>query len=500
MQEKSPDNIISAMPVRDLNETLSFYKNKLGFYEELILDDKNASIKREHLQIRFNQPYEFGTETANKFGEEITWFVENADAIYNEYKVSKVEIISDLREQPGGGREFAIQDINGYHIRIASPLKQFTPATKETGGEPTKRDLGIADGNLHTIFETTDSAYALLGLNLRVISFNRCAEDLVKKELGKELIQGDPLAIFFTEKTLPDIEKFIPDVLNGKNANYETSYQQKNGSFHWYYIRLLPVKNDWQEVTGLLLAIDNITTRKLAELEKEEIAKDLIYRNRDLEQFTYIVSHNVRAPVASLLGLTNILSDYDITEKERKEMITGISISAHRLDEVIKDLIDILQVKKEWKERKEEVIFSRLVRELEPNIHQYFRNEKFTIKTDFAQVNECYTLKNYLVSIFANLISNSIKYRQLNVHPVIEISSELKRQRIVLIFRDNGMGFDLPKIKDQVFGLYKRFHFHVEGKGLGLFMVKTQVETLGGKITINSVVNKGTEFRIELPV
>ena len=62
------------------------------------------------------------------------------------------------------------------------------------------------------------------------------------------------------------------------------------------------------------------------------------------------------------------------------------------------------------------------------------------------------------------------------------------------------MGFDLPKVKDQVFGLYRRFHFHVEGKGLGLFMVKTQVETLGGKITINSVVNKGTEFRIELPV
>jgi len=382
---------------------------------------------------------------------------------------------------------------------------------QETGGENAVPGIALGDldgikyngmpeANLRTILETTDTGYALLDSDMRVVYFNRCANDFTQKELGKAILPGDHLINFFSVVNKQEVEKMLEDVWLGEPIKYETNYPQADGSMHWYYIRLTPVKNKKEEITGLVVAIDNITVRKIEELEKDEIAKDLIYRNRDLEQFTYIVSHNVRSPVASLLGLTTILAEYDITDKERKEMISGISISAHRLDEVIKDLIDILQVKKEWKERKEEVIFSKLVREIEPSIQQYFSNEKYTIKTDFALVNECYTLKKYLTSIFTNLIANSIKYRQLDVKPVIEISSELKRKKVVIIFRDNGLGFDLPKVKDQVFGLYRRFHFHVEGKGIGLFMVKTQVETLGGKITINSVVNKGTEFRIELPM
>jgi signal transduction histidine kinase len=80
---------------------------------------------------------------------------------------------------------------------------------------------------------------------------------------------------------------------------------------------------------------------------------------------------------------------------------------------------------------------------------------------------------------------------------VIDISSGKSDDKIQLVFKDNGLGIDLDKKGDQVFKLYKRFHSHVEGKGVGLFMVKTQVETLGGTISISSEVNKGTEFSIE---
>jgi signal transduction histidine kinase len=107
------------------------------------------------------------------------------------------------------------------------------------------------------------------------------------------------------------------------------------------------------------------------------------------------------------------------------------------------------------------------------------------------------TLKSYLYSIFYNLISNSIKFRQKQVPCIIEIKSNLLKNNVELIFTDNGMGIDLKKKGDHIFGLYKRFHPHTEGKGMGLFMVKTQVETLSGKISIESEVNKGTQFRIE---
>ena len=121
------------------------------------------------------------------------------------------------------------------------------------------------------------------------------------------------------------------------------------------------------------------------------------------------------------------------------------------------------------------------------------------INTDFSAVNEYYTIKSYLHSIFYNLIVNSIKYRSPVRRPIIGISSSKREGKIFLIFKDNGSGFNLEKTAGQIFGLYKRFHSHIEGKGMGLFMVKTQVEVLGGKIKVKSRPDFGTEFEIELP-
>ena len=103
-----------------------------------------------------------------------------------------------------------------------------------------------------------------------------------------------------------------------------------------------------------------------------------------------------------------------------------------------------------------------------------------------------------MYSIFYNLISNSIKYRHLDRNPVITISGYRSEKKITLLFEDNCKGIDLERYQNQLFGLYKRFDTTVEGKGMGLFMVKTQVETLGGKISVSSVPNEGTRFKIEL--
>ena len=99
-------------------------------------------------------------------------------------------------------------------------------------------------------------------------------------------------------------------------------------------------------------------------------------------------------------------------------------------------------------------------------------------------------------SIFNNLIRNSIKYRNPDQQPLITIKSTKENGKIILTFKDNGLGIDLNKHGTKVFGLYKRFHTHLKGKGIGLFMVKAQVEALGGQITIASEINKGTEFTI----
>jgi len=141
-----------------------------------------------------------------------------------------------------------------------------------------------------------------------------------------------------------------------------------------------------------------------------------------------------------------------------------------------------------------------LVEKITTSISNQIKKENVSFVLDFSKVKEMMPIKSYLYSIFYNLITNSIKYKQLQVNPVIEIRSAMNGKNIVLFFKDNGLGFDTNKNQNQIFGLYKRFHSHVEGKGLGLFMVKSQVESLGGKISVNSEINKGTEFKIEFEI
>lgn len=133
------------------------------------------------------------------------------------------------------------------------------------------------------------------------------------------------------------------------------------------------------------------------------------------------------------------------------------------------------------------------------HIRNLFDIDDIEIQYDFSEINHFATLKSYIHSIFYNLITNSIKYRR-SIPCIIKIESRLKGKKLQLFFTDNSLGIDLEKRGDQIFGLYKRFHFHVDGKGMGLFMVKAQVEKLGGKISIKSEVNKGTEFKIEFEI
>ncbi|MFN3942466.1 MAG: PAS domain S-box protein [Flavobacterium sp.] len=240
----------------------------------------------------------------------------------------------------------------------------------------------------------------------------------------------------------------------------------------------------------------DITEKKLAELEKSRIMQDLLQRNRDLEQFSYIVSHNLRAPVSNILGINHFLQEENLTDDDKSQWITALNQSVISMDTVIKDLNQILQIKRDVSETKQKVRFSNLLEDVKSSFSTLIREEHIEITSDFSAINEMHCIKSYLYSIFYNLISNSIKYRQPNIETIIEVKSHLVNNQILLTFSDNGLGIDLKGKGAQVFGLYKRFHHHIDGKGVGLYMVKTQVETLGGKISIDSEVNVGTTIKV----
>ena len=259
-------------------------------------------------------------------------------------------------------------------------------------------------------------------------------------------------------------------------------------------------RNEQGEITRIIGFVQDITEAKEVEDSLKKLTNELILHNKNLEQFAYIVSHNLRAPVANIMGISDALQHIDLSDIEKDVMMEGLFSSVKKLDDIIRDLNDILQVKREISEKKETVRFSEILNDIKSSIDSLLEREAVEIKCDFSEVDEILTLKSYMYSIFYNLISNSIKYRQSGVKPLIKIKSRRLKNKIELYFNDNGMGIDLKRKGEQVFGLYKRFHTHTEGKGLGLFMTKIQVETLGGKIGISSELNKGTEFKIEFDI
>ncbi|RYY17074.1 MAG: PAS domain S-box protein, partial [Chitinophagaceae bacterium] len=248
-------------------------------------------------------------------------------------------------------------------------------------------------------------------------------------------------------------------------------------------------------VTGVHGVAHDITDQKYAELERTKMIADLTQRNKDLEQFSYVVSHNVRAPLANIISLIGLLDHTDL-QGEDKQVLDALNESTSKLDYVIKDLNLILNMNQKIEEKKEQVIFEELISDIKISIANLITAHGVSLSCDFLEKTEIYTFKSYLHSIFYNLILNSIKYRRQDIAALIHICSKIENDELVLEFCDNGIGIDLGKHHHQLFGLYKRFHPHIEGKGMGLYMVKMQVEQLDGKISVESEVNKGTTIRI----
>ena len=384
-----------------------------------------------------------------------------------------------------------------YDSETNEPVKITGTAQDITERKKAEELLQKSEANLRSIFNNTETAYVLLDMELNVLSCNQPALKFSRDHLGAEIQEKAYAVDYFSEDKKAIILKSLRSSLKGEDIHYEVSFDEPDGSSKWYYAHFHPVWSQEEKILGVIMSLRDINERKLSELQQKKITEELIQRNKDLEQFAYIISHNLRAPVANIRGISEALSDGDLTEQDRHIFTDGLIMSAKKLDNVIMDLNHILQVKHEINENKEKVQFSQIVSDIKYSISNLADKEMFLLKCNFSEIDEMMTLKSYIHSIFYNLISNSIKYRQAHIPPVIEITSHKYPDRIELTFKDNSIGIDLEKKGDQIFGLYKRFHpQRAEGKGMGLYMVKTQVETLHGKISVQSKVNEGTEFKI----
>lgn len=227
-----------------------------------------------------------------------------------------------------------------------------------------------------------------------------------------------------------------------------------------------------------------------------EINNSLEIRNKQLSDFNYLISHNLRAPVTSMSVIVEMIQNEKNPEilNQLLPKLGNVSQSITNLTKDINKYVSILDTKEISITN---ISLANLILEVKNEFTETLfndRNFEVILKLDSWE-NLSYS-KLYLQSILHNFISNAIKYRRDDISSFIQFETAVENSQKVLYVKDNGVGLNLHKHGDNVFKLYKRFHRNISGKGMGLFLIKSQLEALNATITIESMVGLGTTFKI----
>lgn len=232
----------------------------------------------------------------------------------------------------------------------------------------------------------------------------------------------------------------------------------------------------------------NQRTQALAQTNRR-----LMRQNQRLEQFASVTSHNLRGPIANILGLSNMFDRQNLDELNR-QCINHLQRAASDLDLVVNDLNHLLTLNSELPGPLEDVYLEPVLQRVVEKLSASLAETQGQITTDFSEADRIYAIKPYIESVFLNLLDNAIKFRAHETSPLIRVTSARTEDHIVVSISDNGLGIDTEMYQDKLFKLYQRFHTHRAGRGVGLYLVKNQMEALGGNITVKSQVGKGTTF------
>lgn len=388
-------------------------------------------------------------------------------------------------------RGFLVKDKDGKPIRMIGAIQDVTKQKEE------EQRLRL----LETVITQTKDAVMITDIDTsqnvipNIIFVNSAFTDMTGYK-AEEVIGKSPIMFIGPKSDMLEFDKLKTAIQDYKECFVETINYKKNGEEFWNNFSMIPVTDKDGEHSHWISIQRDVTEEKNKEKEREQLIRELTQNNKDLKQFSYITSHNLRAPLSNLTGLLNLVEDMDIEDPELKEIISGFTKSTHLLNETINDLVKVVIIKDNPSIHKEKVLIKEIFENVFNQLSFLIGLHKPILKIDLEEVSILNINKSYLESIFLNLLTNAIKYRSENRQLKVNISSKVEDDNLVLTFKDNGVGIDLVRNRDKIFGLYQRFHNHPDSKGLGLYLVKSQVEAMGGTINVESTVGKGTTFTI----
>ena len=364
------------------------------------------------------------------------------------------------------------------------------------------------DDNIHKLLKKleetnneikrTEELYRILAQNIPgfvVLIFDRDYNYLLvdgtsldTQDFPSEEIEGKNMRdVLGLEKAEYIIQAYDQAYVTGLSVTMDFERKDK-----FYHSSFIPVKTDGSDDydRGLVVVFE---TTEIKKIEKELELKiiELEHTNDYLDNFVYSVAHDLKSPVANLRSLISL---YHIDGVNQTEIIEKMGKGIKRLDKTLDSLVEIIDVQKNVNRVPEVVDLNEVVELVESNIEHHIQKERPIITYDF-RIKKIHFVEVYLISIFQNLISNSIKYSSPDRVCKIDVKAELIGENIILTFKDNGIGIDESEYI-KIFEPFNRLTTQANGKGIGLHIVNSIINNNHGKIEIDSVVGEGTEFKI----
>ena len=268
--------------------------------------------------------------------------------------------------------------------------------------------------------------------------------------------------------------------------------------------RILTPKGDIRYITGkgevfrdtqgnpirMIGANTDITKIKRNEARLRKLLEITEKQNQSLLNFAHIVSHNLRSNSSNLSLLTGMVRNGKLPLDKAVEMI---EVSAERLEQTVVDLNEVVQVKTK-QEHQNPVLFRKVLLEVLEGINGTWEKAEAQLDLEIDQNLKVKGVKAYVESVVHNMLTNALKYSKHEESLKLKVYAESELDEVRIYFQDNGQGIDLKKHKDKIFGMYKTFHGNADAKGIGLFLSQNQMESMGGKITVESQPGKGATF------
>ena len=374
-------------------------------------------------------------------------------------------------------------------------LKWYGSCTEIHEQKMADRALRESEDMFHTLASASPATLWMSDETGGISYVNQTWLDWTGRPLAAQL--GAGWSDFILEEDREEaVQRYLEDFAKCRYYQVDFRIRHQDGRVRWCSAEGAPRYKGTGEFAGYVGSCIDITDRKQAEQNQQRTLQELTRLNVDLDNFVYTASHDLRSPIANLEGLLLVLKKRleNKLEASEREMMELMEQSVSRLKKAIKELSEIAKIQKESQQPREELSIRQVLREVSQDIAALISESSAQVVLDMHVETIHYPAK-HLRSILYNLLSNALKYRCPSRKPLITITTRSQGDGVHLTVSDNGLGLTESQV-GKLFFMFKRLHTHVEGTGVGLYMVKRIVENYGGRIWVESKPGVGTTFHL----